>query len=161
MTGAPRSGHEIAAATGPLGHAIARVAHAHRAELVARLAALGLHPGQELIVVDLHHNPDSTQAELVGRLGVDQSTAAKALGRMERAGIVERSRDEADARIVRSRLTGHGEDLVAGVLDTWAALDRAFAAGLDPADARRLIELLDAVHTSRRRTSHQHRSTQR
>jgi DNA-binding MarR family transcriptional regulator len=142
------SAREIAAASGPLGYAIAQVAHAHRLALVSRLGALDLHPGQELIVVDLHENPESTQAELVKRLGVDQSTVAKALARMERAGIVTRSRSDTDARVVRSRLTPRGKGLVENVLATWSELDRTVAGGLTPEEATHLVELLDKVRAS-------------
>lgn len=142
------SAREIAAATGPLGYAIAQVAHTHRLALVSRLGALDLHPGQELIVVDLHENPDSTQAELVKRLGVDQSTVAKALARMERAGMVARSRSDTDARVVRSRLTPRGQGLVENVLATWSELDRTVAGGLTPEETTHLVELLDKVRAS-------------
>jgi DNA-binding MarR family transcriptional regulator len=142
------TGRDIAAATGPIGFAIAQVAYAHRMELVSRLRGLGLHPGQELIVVDLHENPDSSQSELVARLGVDQSTVAKALTRMERTGMVTRARSDADARIVRTRLTVQGEGLVKEIRSVWADLDRLAIGHLEQSEAADLLDLLIKVRTA-------------
>jgi DNA-binding MarR family transcriptional regulator len=152
------SGREIAAAVGPLGHALAQVAHLHRLELVSRLGELGLHPGQELIVVDLDANPGSTQAELVGRLGVEQATVAKALGRMERAGVIGRSRDDVDARVVRATLTPRGRALVGPVTELWAELDRTFAAGLTADETTHLADLLAKVRRTMTRSAREHGS---
>jgi DNA-binding MarR family transcriptional regulator len=139
------SGREIAATSGPVGYAIAQVAHVHRMELVSRLRALGLYPGQELIIVDLHENPNSNQGDLVGRLGVDQSTVAKALARMEKAGLVTRTRNDADARVVRTKLTLQGENVVSSVKTTWADLDRVAMSGLQQQEINHLLELLGKV----------------
>lgn len=141
MTG----GREVAAAAGPVGYAIAQVAHAHRMELVSRLRTLGLYPGQELIIVDLHENPRSSQGDLVGRLGVDQSTVAKALARMEKAGLVTRTRNDTDARIVRTKLTVQGEKVVSSVQTTWADLDGVATSGLQQEEINHLLELLGKV----------------
>src|SRR4029450_6667967 len=73
----PASGREVARKAGPIGYALAHAARAHRADLQRRLTLLGLHLGQELIVVDLHQHPGSTQAELVERIGIEQPTIAK------------------------------------------------------------------------------------
>lgn len=142
------TGRDIAAAAGPIGFAIAQVAYAHRMEMVARLRDLGLHPGQELIVVDLHENPDSSQGELVARLGVDQSTVAKALSRMEKAGLVARARSDADARIVRTRLTARGEGLVRDIQSVWAEVDRLAIGSLEQREIDHLLQLLAEVRTA-------------
>ncbi|MEU3164842.1 MarR family transcriptional regulator [Streptosporangium sp. NPDC006930] len=139
------AGRQIAATHGPIGYALAEVTRAHRAEMQRRMAELGLHLGQELLIVDLHHNPETTQAELVQRIGMEQPTIAKAITRMERAGFVERAPDPGDRRVTRLRLTERGEAVVDAVVAAWAQVESRAGAGLDEADAARLIRLLHAV----------------
>ncbi|WP_329093525.1 MULTISPECIES: MarR family winged helix-turn-helix transcriptional regulator [unclassified Streptosporangium] len=139
------AGRQIAAARGPIGYALAEVTRAHRAEMQRRMAELGLHLGQELLVVDLHHNPGTTQADLVQRMGIEQPTIAKAITRMERAGFVERAPDPGDRRVTRLRLTERGEAVVDAVVTAWAQVESEASAGLSTADAAHLIRLLHAV----------------
>jgi DNA-binding MarR family transcriptional regulator len=141
----PRSGREIARDAGPVGYALAHAVRAHRADLTHRLALLGLHPGQELIVVDLHGHPGSTQTELVARMGIEQPTIAKAVSRMERSGFVERVQDDADRRVVRLRLTEQGEAAVESVLEAWSDAEAVIARRLSEADRRLLVSLLERI----------------
>lgn len=139
------AGRQVAAAQGPIGYALAEVTRAHRAEMQRRMAELGLHLGQELLIVDLHHNPGTTQADLVQRIGIEQPTIAKAMTRMERAGFVERAADPGDRRVTRLRLTERGEAVVDAVVAAWAQVESRASAGLGEADAARLIRLLHTV----------------
>ncbi|MGJ6963244.1 MarR family winged helix-turn-helix transcriptional regulator [Streptosporangium sp. G11] len=139
------AGRQVAAEQGPIGYALAEVTRAHRAEMQRRMAELGLHLGQELLVVDLHHNPETTQADLVQRIGIEQPTIAKAITRMERAGFVERAPDPGDRRVTRLRLTERGEAVVDAVVAAWAQVESQASAGLGEADAARLIRLLHTV----------------
>ncbi|GAA4234972.1 DNA-binding MarR family transcriptional regulator [Streptosporangium album] len=138
-------GREVAASTGPVGYALAQVTRAHRTEMQRRMAELGLHLGQELLIVDLHRNPDSTQAELVQRIGMEQPTIAKAITRMERSGFVERTADPRDRRVTRLRLTGQGEAVVEAVVAAWAGVEDLATAGLAGDDVRQLLGLLDRI----------------
>ncbi|PRY02337.1 MarR family winged helix-turn-helix transcriptional regulator [Allonocardiopsis opalescens] len=144
MTG----GREAAAAAGPVGYALAMATKAHRVELQRRMAGLGLYLGQELIIVDVHRNPGTTQADLARRIGIEQPTMARALARMERSGFVRREADPADRRVTRLHLTGRGAAAVAAVEAAWTETDRRATAGLDPAEARELVRLLAAVRTA-------------
>lgn len=141
----PRSGRDIARGVGPVGYALALAARAHRADLTHRLALLGLHPGQELIVVDLHENPGSTQAELVERMGVEQPTIAKTISRMERSGFVERTHDNSDRRVIRLRLSARGEQTVESVLAAWRDAETVVTKQLSAAGCRQLVNLLQGV----------------
>ena len=140
-----RSGRDVAREAGPLGYGLALAARRHRADLTRRLATLGLHTGQELIVVDLHENPGSTQAELVERMGIEQPTVAKAISRMERSGFVERARDESDRRATRLRLTAQGEDVVAAVVAVWRDAEAEMSESLAADERDRLFSLLSRI----------------
>ncbi|WP_371782532.1 MarR family winged helix-turn-helix transcriptional regulator [Streptosporangium subroseum] len=139
------TGREIAAGTGPVGYALAGATRAHRAEMQRRMAEHGLHLGQELLIVDLHQHPGTTQAELVQRIGMEQPTIAKAITRMERTGFVERAADPGDRRVIRLRLTEQGEAVVEAVVTAWAEVEGSAVTGLTPADVDQLTRLLNLV----------------
>ncbi|GAB3958596.1 MarR family winged helix-turn-helix transcriptional regulator [Actinoallomurus acanthiterrae] len=139
------TGRQVAADNGPVGYALAHATRAHRSALQRRMAELGLHLGQELLVVDIHHNPDTTQAELVQRIGLEQPTIAKALTRMERSGFIQRTTDPGDRRVTRLRLTERGEAVVDAVTDAWADTEAQATAGLTDTEARQFIRLLTTV----------------
>lgn len=109
------------------------------------MAQLGLHLGQELLIVDIHHNPDTTQAELVQRIGLEQPTIAKALTRMERTGFIQRTTDPDDRRVTRLRLTERGEAAVDAVTAAWTKTDAQATAGLTDDEAKQLIRLLTTL----------------
>jgi MarR family transcriptional regulator, organic hydroperoxide resistance regulator len=135
----------IVAGAAPVGLALALLARAHRAEMQHRFADLGLHVGQEWLILDLHHNPGTTQAALVARLGVEQPVVARAVGRLERAGFVACSADPDDRRVTRLRLTGRGEAVVAAINEAWVQVERRATAGLDGAEVTELVRLMTAV----------------
>jgi DNA-binding MarR family transcriptional regulator len=139
------SGREVAAATGPVGYALAMATRAHRVELQHRMAQLGLHLGQELLIVDIHQHPDTTQAELVGRIGMEQPTIAKATTRMERTGFLERIPDPRDRRVIRLRLTEQGQAVVEAILAAWADLDAVATNGLTQSETAQLTRLLHKI----------------
>jgi DNA-binding MarR family transcriptional regulator len=139
------TGRQVAEGKGPVGYALAQATKVHRGELQRRVTALGLHLGQELLVVDIHHNPGTTQAEMVQRIGLEQPTIAKALGRMERAGFVRRDSDPGDRRVIRVRLTEQGEEVVAEVEEAWAEVERRTTGGLTQEDTRELIRMLNII----------------
>ncbi|MGH3115856.1 MAG: MarR family winged helix-turn-helix transcriptional regulator [Streptomyces sp.] len=145
MTG----GRAIAAANGPVGYALSEAAKAHRTQLQLRVGPLGLHLGQELLLVDVHRHPGTTQAELVQRLDFEQPTIAKAITRMERTGFVERAADPGDRRVTRLRLTERGEAAVQEVIAAWAHADMASTSGLTEAETSELVRLLCKIRDNR------------
>lgn len=109
------------------------------------------------MLVDLHYNPDSSQGEVVERLGIEQPTIAKTLTRMQRAGFVEQTRDKSDRRLSRLRLPRHGQQAVDAVITAWQDADTAIAAALSDGQLRELIGLLDHVGAPRQLTNRQGR----
>jgi MarR family transcriptional regulator, organic hydroperoxide resistance regulator len=127
----PRGGRARAAAVDPVGIALVAAARSHRAVLQRELAAIGLHLGQELVIVD--------------RLCVEQPTVAKTIARLARVGLVTRAPDADDRRHVRIQLTDHGAALAPRVLGACAAADRAASDALTAAERKTLIRLLHKV----------------
>ena len=138
-------GREVAATTGPVGYALAQAARAHRAEMQERIAGLGLHVGQELLIIDIHHHPDTTQGELVQRIGIEQPTIARALSRMQRTGFVQRFPDPDDRRVIRLRLTERGAAVVKDVLGAWTGLESRSTAELSDSEVAQLTSLLNKI----------------
>lgn len=97
------------------------------------------------MLIDLHYNPGSSQSDVVARLGIEQPTIAKTLARMERAGFVGRTRDQADRRLSRLRLTSQGRQAVDAVLLAWEEADVFIASALTASQTKELLRLLSKV----------------
>ncbi|WP_254648175.1 MarR family winged helix-turn-helix transcriptional regulator [Streptomyces sp. GbtcB6] len=101
--------------------ALSRELHGYGAELLLKL---GLHPGQELILMRLFDRDGQTQAELQQAVGLDHSTVSRSIRRMEDAGLVARARAEHDRRAFIVSLAAGGEALREPLADLWTTLDR-------------------------------------
>ncbi len=82
-------------------------------EIQARLSPLDLAVGAFPALLELWEEEGLTQKQLVERLDIEQATMANTLSRMERDGLIRRSRDEVDGRIQRIWLTDRGRALEA------------------------------------------------
>lgn len=120
---------------------LARVCRAHRNLAAVMLDPLGLHPGQDLIMVELWVEEGLTQSRLAERVGVDASTMTKALQRLERYGLVRRCQDAEDSRVSRVFLTDQGRALEPTITAEFAGIEERTLAGLT-ADERALLSSL-------------------
>ena len=68
----------------------------------------GVRVGQNLVLEQLWDEDGLAPGEIAQRLGVSTPTVVKMATRMEAAGLLERRRDERDARLVRLHLTDQG-----------------------------------------------------
>lgn len=107
----------------------------------ALLAPWDLTYPQFLVLVELWAREQRTVGELGTCLGLDSGTLSPLLRRMERAGLLVRTRDEADERVVVARLTDRGVALRDELGDVPRRVYEGM--GLDLDEARRLR---DAVH---------------
>lgn len=82
----------------PIGSAILALARAQRNYLNRRLAAHGIHPGQDQLLVAVWNSPGMRQNDLARELGVEPPTVTRMVMRLERSGLVERRDDPGDAR---------------------------------------------------------------
>jgi DNA-binding MarR family transcriptional regulator len=126
--------------------AVYSASHAFNRLYKPLLDELGLTYPQYLVMVTLWERDDRTVGEIGDRLFLESNTLTPLLKRMEAAGLVSRSRDPADERQVRLRLTDEGR----------ALLDKARqvppcvleATGLTPEGARRLTDEIGALRTA-------------
>ena len=138
---APPSRDRPFAKVAPVSTAIMRLAHQQRAVAATRLAALGLFPGQELVLAQLWAADGRSQKELVESLQLDHSTIAKYVQRLEKAGLVDRTRSSVDGRVVLVSLTAAGRALEHPVHEIWADLEARWAGRLSPAELVQFSEL--------------------
>lgn len=113
-----------------VGYVLAQVGRLHRNHVGTALAALGLHVGQEMMLLHLWTEEGLSLSDLALCAGLDLSTMSKAVARMERAGLVERRSDAADERVVRVFLTDRGRALRDPVIQAWHEVERHAMAGL-------------------------------
>lgn len=130
------------ARVGDIGHAIFRVARAHRIAAGRLLREIGLYPGQEIMLGHLADHGETRQSGLVAALGLDASTVTKMLQRLERTGLVDRRPDAADRRASVVAITDKGKDLLGRIEDSWRRLDALTCEGFTEADRRELAAVL-------------------
>lgn len=113
------------------------------------LAELGLHTGQELVLVQLWDDDGLRHSDLAQRIGVAPPTVTKVLTGMERAGLLRREADSQDARASRVWLTERGRSLRDPVEQLWQAVEGVVLRGLDRSERdlvqRALARMLDNI----------------
>jgi DNA-binding MarR family transcriptional regulator len=131
-----------------VGYRIALASRAHRNVTARVLAQFGLYLGQELILAELWQEDGLTQTCLAGRVGIDLSTATKALQRLERYGLIERQTDPDDIRAQRVRLTAQGRALQTPVTAAWYDLEERALRGLSCDERATLADLLRRIEAN-------------
>jgi len=131
-----------------IGFQVLQVHKAHRQLAEAALNKLGVHTGQEMILLQLWIEEGIPQSQLAASMEVEPPTATKMLQRMERAGLIERRPDPTDARISRVYLSERGRALEQPVLDVWKQLETQTVADLSLTEQALLHRLLMQVLTN-------------
>ena len=134
--------------SGRLSYAIFQLARAHRGYAAKLLRDMGLHPGQELLLMQLLNRDGQTQSELLAAVGLDHSTVSKSLRRMQEAGLLTREPAEHDRRVMRVSLTGKGRAMRGDLEEMWAELERASISGLDDETVGRFIATSAVIRQS-------------
>jgi DNA-binding MarR family transcriptional regulator len=143
MTGEP--GCAPAEESGPLSSALHRAARLHRLLAAQLFREVGLHPGQELVMMQLWDQGPQRPADLVRVLGSDAATMTRTVQRLERAGFVRRGACDGDRRSVLVESTPAGTAVHDRVASLWSQLEGAACGDLSPQEVETLIELLDRV----------------
>ena len=131
-----------------IGGQLVRAEKAHHRLGSERLKQLGLHTGQEMLLLSLRSEDGMTQSQLANRSCLDLSTITKVVQRMERAGLVQRRVDLDDARISRVYLTPQGRALCEPSWQMWLDLEQRLTQGLTEAERVLLHRLLATVATN-------------
>jgi len=127
---------------GQVSHTIVRVAHLHRRLAGELLRQVGLHPGQELLLMHLWDQDSRPQSELVGLLGVEAPTVTRMLQRLEQQGILERHRPATNRRTAIVSLTTKGRQLQQDVQRIWVTLEESTTLDMTGSEKRKLSQFL-------------------
>ena len=125
-----------------VGWALVQAARLHRARIGDRLAALDLFAGQEQVVQALAAAGSMTMGDLAATLRVRPPTASKTITRLAALGFVERKPEEADARVVRVRLTETGLAKAEAIERIWDEVEAELLDDFEGKERRRLRKLL-------------------
>lgn len=131
-----------------IGFQLLQIHKAHRQLAEEDLNKLGVHTGQEMILLQLWIEKGISQSQLAACMEVEPPTATKMLQRMERAGLIERRPDPEDARVSLVYLTERGRTLEQPVLDVWRQLEARTISGLSLTEQTLLRRLLLQVATN-------------
>jgi DNA-binding MarR family transcriptional regulator len=102
----------------------------HRARAAALLAPLGLHPGQEALLLELARTGPMIQAQLSDALAVEPPSVTLMTRKLEASGHIRRRPVPSDKRASIVELTDSGQALADRVTQLWCALAEETVAGL-------------------------------
>jgi MarR family transcriptional regulator, transcriptional regulator for hemolysin len=132
----PRPGAE------PIGRQLARTAKLLTRAFEQELALAGGSLPTWLILLSLKSRSWRTQRELAEALGIEGPTLTHHLARLERAGLVRRTRDPDNRRVQRVELTETGDAAFHRLRRAAASFDQRLRSGLGDSDIKQLRELL-------------------
>lgn len=125
-----------------------QVAKAHRARTHELLSELGLHVGQEMILVVLTKHGDLTLSELADRLEVQPPTITKMVQRLENADVVRREACKHDSRSSSICLTAKGKTLQSKIEKIWQQVEKEFFGNLTAHEKASFQALLQKARSS-------------
>jgi MarR family transcriptional regulator for hemolysin len=131
----------------PIGRAIGRTHKFVRAWADRELAALGSSVTEWIVLFHIADAPEpgASQTEIARFSDMGGPALVRHIDRLEADGIVRRTRDAADRRIVRLSLTPAGYDRLEAVRDVMARCDDQLRSQLTNQEARVLTRGLDKL----------------
>lgn len=133
---------------GPLSLAVFSLARAHRALAADLLRPLGLHPGQELLLMFLWNHGPQRQTDLAQYVATDSASMTRTVQRLERSGFVRRRPSPDDRRVTLVEPTPASQALRPRVAEIWAQLEQATAGALTSAERDEATALLRGLQAN-------------
>src|SRR4051812_9856856 len=130
---------------GTLNQAIRLLSLRHRARAAALLAPLGLHPGQEALLLELDRTGPRIQAQLSDALGCEPPSVTLMTRKLEATGHIRREVDPSDKRASIVELTDSGRALAKQVKQVWRTLAKETVTDLDAETVAALPGILNAL----------------
>ncbi|MCF3177416.1 MarR family transcriptional regulator [Streptomyces sioyaensis] len=134
-----------AAGGGPVSHAIFRLARLHRMFAGQLLRRIGLHPGQELVMMHLWELGPQRQTDLVRLMDSDAATMTRTVRRLEQAGFVRRRPSPTDKRASLIEPTAASHALRREVEQVWSRLEDLSTAGLSDDERTAALHTLERL----------------
>lgn len=122
----------------------------HRRSNLAQLALseAGLHFGHPRMLFTIAHLKGASQKEIADHLHVSPASLATSLKRLQKAGFLARSSDDADQRVNKIELTEKGQEAVRICFQLLRSIDRLMLEGLDESDKEQLFNLLSRLNNN-------------
>jgi MarR family transcriptional regulator, organic hydroperoxide resistance regulator len=136
-----------AAEVAPISHAVFRVARLHRMLAGPLLRRVGLHLGQEMVMMQLWDRGPQRLSDLARVLDADAPTITRTIQRLERDGFVRRTPCATDKRVTIVEATPASRSLREQVENLWTEVGRITAEGVsadEQAAALRVLERIEA-----------------
>ena len=128
-----------------LSYQLLRVARLHRTRAASHLGEIGMHPGQETVLLTLVENDGQTMTALADALEVKPPTITKMVSRMSSQGLVTRNSLETDRRSYTVFLTEDGRNKANELKSLWKRLEKEAMSALDEKDRKRFARMLGQV----------------
>jgi len=133
---------DLSSLTGITGYPLRRAQLAVFDDFNRRFASLDLSPAQYSALVAIGDNPGRKQSEIAGALGIQRPNFVAMMDELERRGLAERLRSDADRRSHALVLTQRGNELVARARLAQSQQEEAIARLLGPQGRETLVALL-------------------
>jgi MarR family transcriptional regulator, organic hydroperoxide resistance regulator len=134
-----------AAVGGPVSHAIFRVARLHKMMAGNLLRGVGLHPGQELVMMYLWELGPQRQTDLIRLVDSDAATMTRTIRRLEQAGFVRRSPVAGDKRAFLIEPTAASRALRPQVEQIWSQLEQIAVGGVSEGEQQTILSVLEGL----------------
>lgn len=141
----PKDGFTLAGSTSHL---------LHRAQQMAADAFSRAYPNDSLtfrqfaVLAAVAETPGVSQSDLVRATGIDRSTLADMIARMEKKNLVTREASKSDGRAKSVKLTGRGLKKLAEARPVAMKADEAILAMLPKGKQKAFVDLLEALQTA-------------
>ncbi len=133
---------DLSALTAITGYPLRRAQLALFEDFNRRFAPLGLTPAQYSALVAIGDNPGRKQSDIAGALGIQRPNFVAMMDELERRGLAERLRSDADRRSHALALTETGRALVARARIVQAEQEAAIARIIGSDGRETLVALL-------------------
>jgi DNA-binding MarR family transcriptional regulator len=130
------------------GHHIRRLQQIAVAIFLQETEALGITPVQFATLQAVANQPGLDQRSLARAIGLDTSTVAGVVDRLETRQLLQRSADPDDRRVRLLTLTAEGEALLRSAQPAMQRAQTRILEPLPPADQRRFLQLLQRLVTA-------------
>ena len=127
------------------GHGIRRLQQIAVAVFLQETAHTGITPVQYAALQTVANRPDIDQRTLAALAGLDTSTLASVIDRLQGRGLIERQHSATDRRVRLLRLTAQGALTLATLVPAMRRAQRKILAPLPPAEQREFMRLLDTL----------------
>jgi DNA-binding MarR family transcriptional regulator len=104
-----------------------------------------LTPRQLAVLVSAGANPGLNQTRLTELTGIDRSTLADLVKRLQRKGLLQRRRTRADARAYAVKLTDEGHGILRTAVPAWGRIDARVLDTLPPSRREQFLDGLSIL----------------